>query len=144
MRYKSCFKHRLTRLAPPPGLSSRYAAFGMLVVMSACTTAQSPSQYTTHFSRGVVRGFQIQIHSTQDKTAAEEVVAAAEVWWQSIPDSEQRTLFGVGFLPVEIKQLAPYYRVRIGHFRTRDDARAILDKVAAQFPAAFVVPDRML
>lgn len=144
MRHRSGFIHQFNRLAPPPGLSSRYALLGMLVVMSACTAAQPPSQYLTHYSRGVVRGFQIQIHSTQDKSAAEEVVASAEAWWKSIPESEQRSLFGVGFLPVEIKQLAPYYRVRIGHFRTRDNARAVLDKLAVQFPAAFVVPDRLL
>lgn len=144
MRYRSRFTHRFTRLAPPPGLSGRYAVFGMLIVMSACTATQPPSQYTAHFSRGAVRGFQIQIHSTQDKTAAEEVVTEAENWWNSISENEQRILFGVAFLPVEIKQLSPYYRVRIGHFRTREDARAILDKVAAQFPAAFVVPDTIL
>ena len=144
MRYRSHFARQANTSAPPSGLTVRYAAFGLLVVMAACTVSQPTSQYATHFSRGAIRGFQIQIHSTQDKSSAEETVASAEAWWQSVPESEQRSLFGVGYLPVEIKQLAPYYRVRIGHFRTRDAARAVLDKVSSEFPAAFIVPDTIL
>ena len=56
----------------------------------------------------------------------------------------QRALFGVGYLFVEIKWLDLYYRVRIGHFRSREEARSVLAEVARKFPAALVVPDTIL
>lgn len=144
MRLRSCTSTRSLFSAPPTGLSIRYAMFGVLLVMTSCTVSQPTSQFTPHFSAGAVRGFQIQIYSTLQKVAAEETMQAAEQWWAEMDDDARRKLFGVGYLPVEIKWLEPYYRVRIGHFRTRDEARLVLDQIAEAFPAAFIVPDTIL
>jgi len=116
----------------------------MLLVLASCTASHAPSQFASNFSVGPVRGFQIQIHSTQYKATADSTVDTASGWWNDMDEEKQRALFGVRDLPIEIKWLDPYYRVRIGHFRSREEARAVLDIVAEKFPAAFIVPDTML
>ena len=144
MRLRCSTSARHARVAPPRGLSTRYVAIGMLIVLSSCTVSQPASQFTPLASGGAIRGFQIQIHSTMQKNAAEEVVRSAEQWWDGMAEEDQRKLFGLAYLPVEIKWLDPYYRVRIGNFRSREQAREVLDYIATEFPAAFIVPDTFL
>ena len=144
MRSRSFTASQKLQVAPPAGLSHRYAALGILLVMASCTVSQPPAQFSSQLASGPVRGFQIQIHSTLDKTSAEVMLNTAESWWGSMEKQAQRSLFGVGYLPVEIKWLDPYYRVRIGHFRTREEARSVMGEIAKQFPAALVVPDTIL
>ncbi len=38
----------------------------------------------------------------------------------------------------------PYYKVRVGDFRTRLEAESYLRKIAADFPNAFVIRDKIL
>ncbi len=145
MRSRSFTASPNLQTAPLSGLSPRYAAFGVLLVMTSCATSQPrTSQLAIPLYQEPVRSFQIQIHSTQDKNAADAMVLMAEEWWNILEERRQRHLFGVGYLPVEIKWLAPYYRVRIGHFRSREEARIVLTELAREFPAAFIVPDTIL
>ena len=37
----------------------------------------------------------------------------------------------------------PYYRVRVGDFRTRMDAEGHLQKISAEYPNAFVIKDKI-
>lgn len=37
----------------------------------------------------------------------------------------------------------PYYKVRIGNFRTRMDAEGFLQKIISEFPTAYIVPDNV-
>ena len=144
MRSRSFHARQKIRFAPPPGISLRYTIFGVLLVMaSSCSVSQPPAQFTSQLAAGPVRGFQIQIHSTQDKASAQKVMQTAESWC-AMEKPAQRALFGIGYLPVEIKWLDPYYRVRIGHFRSREEARSVLAEVARKFPAALVVPYTIL
>ncbi len=141
MRSRSNSLHRIQSIAPPRSLSHRYIAFGLLLVLASCSASQAPSQFITSLP---ARGFQIQIHSTQEKSAAQSAADSAKDWWNGLDETEQRGMFGVKDLPVEIKWLEPYYRVRIGHFGSREEARAILGRVAREFPAAFIVPDTIM
>ncbi|MEN8116725.1 MAG: SPOR domain-containing protein [Bacteroidota bacterium] len=43
--------------------------------------------------------------------------------------------------PVNIKFVAPNFRVRVGDFRTKNEALKLYKKIQADYPAAFIVPD---
>lgn len=117
---------------------------GLLLVLASSCTVSQPNELAGKVDPNAIRGFKIQIHSTQDEGAAETFVSDAQNWWEAMDEQMQRNLFGVSYLPVEIKWKDPYYRVRIGYFESRDEARAVLKEIAGQFPAAFVVSDTMM
>ena len=108
--------------------------------MSACTTVQEPI-LTTDIPTRPLRGFQIQIHTTEENDVAHSIATEASRWLASLDDDLKRKLNGSTEIPVEIKWLQPYYRVRVGQFRTREEARGMMAKIAEQYPAAFIVPD---
>lgn len=121
-----------------------YTMLGLLLVLASSCTVSQPNELAGKVDPNAIRGFKIQIHSTQDEGAAETFVSDAQNWWEAMDEQMQRNLFGVSYLPVEIKWKDPYYRVRIGYFESRDEARAVLKEIAGQFPAAFVVSDTMM
>ena len=118
---------------------TRMCLLGMLIVLSACTSTVEviPPQVPP----SPVRGFQIQIHTTEENVDAHEMAEHATVWLASLEEGLVRKLHGSTDIPVEIKWLQPYYRVRVGHFRTREEARGMMAKMSEEFPAAFIVPD---
>lgn len=142
LRSKRCHLHN--QAGPPAILPARYVVFGYLLALSACSVAQPEFGYTTQFADGAVRGYQIQVYSTQDRHRADAWVADAKSWWERLPASEQRNLFGLAYLPIEVKTQDPNFKVRIGHFRSREEARRVLEQLSAKFPAAFIVPDMLV
>lgn len=110
-----------------------------LMLLGACSSSQETS--IPEIPPGPVRGFQIQIHTTEENAEAHNVAQEASSWLASLDEDVKRKLNGSTDIPVEIKWLQPYYRVRVGHFRTREEARGMMAKIAEQFPAAFIVPD---
>lgn len=120
-------------------MATRMCLFGTLVLISACTSTEEiiPPEIVP----GPVRGFQIQIHTTEENMDAEEMAENATVWLASLDEDLIRKLHGSTDIPVQIKWLQPYYRVRVGHFRTREEARGMMAKMSEEFPAAFIVPD---
>lgn len=92
-------------------------------------------------------GFRIEIASTTEKEAADQLAAQAASWW--------RALLGRGVLdevypqeavppPVYQEFRSPYYRVRLGNFMTRAEAEAMLDIVESRFADAFIAPADVL
>ena len=144
MRSNNTYSLLRKQPAASASLSCRYAAFGIVLVLASCSASQPTSQYAVHFSQGAERGFQIQVYSTQNRDEAESVMSAANVWWNQLDDQQRRNIFGVDYLPMDLKWLEPNFKVRLGHFRTREDAREVLQHIAQQFPAAFIVPDTLL
>ena len=112
-----------------------------LCMASACSGSKEATPALIEPPPGPVRGFRIQIHTTEENEAAHEVAEQAAAWFESLEEDKRRILNGSTKLPVEIKWLQPYYRVRIGHFRTRSEAKNMMERVAERFPAAFIVPD---
>ncbi len=129
---------------PPATLPARYAVFGLIPALSACSVAQPEFGYAEQFASGAVRGYQIQVFSTQDPHTADAWVEDANAWWQNLSESEQADLFGLAYLPIDVKRQSPNYKIRIGHFRSREEARVVLAKLATQFPAAFIVPEMLV
>jgi hypothetical protein len=87
----------------------------------------------------VVDGFRVQIFSTENPAAAEEVRAEAAAWWGDV----RGTTGAPSDLTPEVVYLQPYYRVRLGAFEFRDEAERALAFVRPRYPEAFVVPDRV-
>ena len=118
----------------------RITLLSSMVLLNACVGTQEvviPTETTPI----PVRGFQIQIHTTEENTIAHDVAEQATAWLATLDRDDLRKMHGSVEIPVEIKWLQPYYRVRVGHFRTREEARGMMAMIAEEFPAAFIVPD---
>lgn len=90
-----------------------------------------------------VDGFRIQIHSSLDKEGAVASEERAKEWWQTLEATEKPSSMAGGSLPIYLKYVQPYYRVRVGNFGTREEAEIALQVVSARFPRAFIVVDRV-
>lgn len=71
-----------------------------------------------------------------------------EIFFSSSLDAREQALkTKVDFLskhseyPVHIKFIAPNFRVRVGDFRTKNEAWKLYKKIQKEYPTAFVVPD---
>ncbi|PSQ98246.1 MAG: hypothetical protein BRD48_07970 [Bacteroidetes bacterium QS_9_68_14] len=121
-------------------MSARFATPGLaliaaLLLLPACSVLERatgeeneppPAEEDEPREPRTVQGFRIQILTTGDKSAANQRAAEAESTWG---------------LPVEVAWKAPYYRVRVGAFASRDAAQDDLETVQQQYPDAFLVPD---
>jgi hypothetical protein len=88
-----------------------------------------------------VQGFRIQIHSSLDKEGAVSAEERAKAWWSSIPSEERPVSMQDEELPVYLKFVQPYYRVRVGNFATREEAQIALELIVNRFPRAFIAID---
>ena len=71
-----------------------------------------------------------------------------EIFFSSNLDAKEQALdTKVNFLseypeyPVHIKFIAPNFRVRVGDFRTKNEAWKLYKQIQKDYPTAFVVPD---
>ncbi len=85
-----------------------------------------------------VRGYRVQVFSTLDRDEAIAQEEAAKSWWESNAEAAPP---GVGMMPVYRVYIQPYYRVRMGNFRSREAAERAREFLAQRFPDAFIVPD---
>ena len=74
-----------------------------------------------------VKGYRIQITSNNDRS---KIYALRSEVYSKFSDIKNY---------LEYDQ--PYYRLRIGDFKTRLEARSYLEKVIQHFPSAFIVSD---
>ncbi len=77
----------------------------------------------------VIPGFRIQIFKESGNTALDQALAIRDAF-------EKR--YGV---PAYITFNEPYYRVRVGDFRTRLDAIRFLEKIKRYYPLAWEIKD---
>lgn len=91
--------------------------------------------------RRTVQGFRIQLLITEDKAAADARVEEALRWWQAVPRAERPPHMKADEPPLGIAWQQPYYRVRLGAFASRAEARRALALAQKRFPEAFVVLD---
>mgnify|MGYP006271990607 CR=1 FL=1 len=90
----------------------------------------------------VVEGFQIQVYSSVERSAAEDVRQEVQAWWEEERDEESAALFPEG-MPINIQFGQPYYRVRIGAFAEREQALEALSFVRRAFEDAFIARARV-
>ena len=79
-----------------------------------------------------VDGFRVQIFFDSGNNSKRAAQTARERFMEVYPDV-------VAYLTFK----APYYRVRVGDFRTKLEAEGYLFQLAAAYPNAFTVPDRV-
>jgi hypothetical protein len=119
------------------------ALISLLLVLTGIANAQSTQEdmridrllqlhiaYNSAFP--VMPGYRIQLFMQSGNTAlekAEEVTEKFEGKYDNIP---AYITFG-----------EPYYRVRIGDFRSRLEAIKFLDSIAKKYPQAWVVKDKI-
>jgi cell division septation protein DedD len=77
----------------------------------------------------MIDGFRIQLVASTDRRKAEEIQGSFTSRYPGVH--------------VGIVQQAPYYKVRVGGFANRSDAMNYLQKIKANHPDAYVVPDRV-
>lgn len=88
-------------------------------------------------SATTVQGFRVQVYSTIDKSAAVNTEEEVKSWLTT----QQGLPSGLGGSPVYTVYLQPYYRVRIGNFRSQAEADRARAFLARRFPDAFIVRD---
>ncbi|NBB99725.1 MAG: hypothetical protein GVY15_02545 [Bacteroidetes bacterium] len=100
------------------------------LLTSGCQTAGPLS--------GEAPAYRVQVHLTDDRAAAETVREQAASWWAALRPDE-RPPGAANDLSAVVVWQQPYYRVRLGAFRSRDAAADVLPTIRAQFPEAFIV-----
>lgn len=85
-----------------------------------------------------VQGYRVQVYSSLNRDEAIAQEEAAKSWWSS---NQEEAPPGVSALPVYRVYIQPYYRVRVGNFRSREAAERARNFLSQRFPEAFIVPD---
>lgn len=88
-----------------------------------------------------VQGFRIQVHASLERDAALQLEEDVKQWWNTLPAEERPIDYAPATLPVEMRFVTPYYRVRVGAFETRAAAEAFLGFLGGMYPDAFLVLD---
>jgi hypothetical protein len=83
------------------------------------------------------RGYRVQLFASRDKSLADAELERAIAWWEryradGAPADQQAPIY------VEYEQ--PYFKLRLGDYRSRMDAASDADRLARTFSGAFVVP----
>lgn len=84
-------------------------------------------------------GYRVQVFQSTSKDEADRKVNEAVAWWRRSAGQ-----MGLNNTPeVYTVYRAPYYRVRVGNFQTRDAARSFQSSLSLAFDGAFIVQDRV-
>lgn len=118
---------------------------GSLLLGLSCSGPATDASEST--DDGVERVYHVQLEMTEDKGAADQVLAEAVTWWNervssSVPDPV-RLSDDASDRPVTVVWKAPLYRVRLGPFASRSQAEDVLGAAQSVFPDAFVAPERL-
>ena len=88
-----------------------------------------------------VQGFRIQVHASLERDVALQLEEEVTQWWNLLLPEERPIDYAPATLPVEMRFVTPYYRVRVGAFETRAAAEAFLGFLGGKYPDAFLVLD---
>lgn len=88
-----------------------------------------------------VQGYRIQIHASLERDAALQIEDGVARWWNSLATEQRPINYRPDDLPVHMRFVTPYYRVRIGSFEDRESAEAFLAFLGDRYPDAFLVLD---
>ena len=126
----------------------RLVAFGTLVgglLLGLSCSGPSANQSGPSDTESPARIYHVQVDMSKEKDAAHQTLGAVLSWWETHAASFESRLFeqqGAAGRVAHIKWKAPYYRVRLGPFASRSEAREVLQDARSAFPDAFLVPER--
>ncbi len=75
-------------------------------------------------------GYRVEIFFSLENDAREKALEVKHDFLSRYPDSD-----------VRIKYNSPYFKVRVGNFRTRNEALKLQKQLLNKYPIAFIVPD---
>jgi len=79
-----------------------------------------------------VMGYRVQIFKGSGNSALEN----AELMIEEFYEKELKTTAYISFME-------PYYRIRVGDYKTRLEALSFLNKIKDEYPSAFVIQDKI-
>ncbi|WP_340111192.1 SPOR domain-containing protein [Maribellus mangrovi] len=77
-----------------------------------------------------MEGYRVEIFFSSNQNALDKATETKVDFLSEFPD-----------YPVYIRFVAPNFRVRVGDFRTKNEAWKLYKKIEKDYPTAFVVPD---
>ncbi len=80
-------------------------------------------------TKNKIKGYRVQIHFGPDKSKALEIKTKFSAKYSNIPSY------------LDYQQ--PYFKIRIGDFRTKLEAYKVLQEISSEFPGAFIVNDNI-
>ncbi|PSQ72643.1 MAG: hypothetical protein BRD31_00160 [Bacteroidetes bacterium QH_2_64_26] len=98
-------------------------------------TEEAPPSPQASGSKGP---FRVQVYATTEREDAQSLRAEARQWWRGAQEQAPSGTFEDGPL-LTIKQEGAYYRVQMGAFSTRDEARRARNFVNKKYSDAFIV-----
>ena len=79
-----------------------------------------------------IEGYRVEIFFSPDADAREKTLKKKVEFLSLYPD-----------IPVHIKYDAPNFRLRVGDFRTKNEALKLYKKIKNSYPVAFIVADKI-
>ena len=126
----------------------RYTLLTLLCLLSLCSFSQNEGyvileqdqrieqliqrQRDIHAADSTIDGFRIQIFMESGNDAVEMATVTMEEFKEKYPEIPIYLVFG-----------QPYYRLRVGDFRTRLEAEKAFQKLSREYKKAFVTSDRI-
>ena len=126
----------------------RYTLLTLLCLLSLCSFSQNEGyvileqdqrieqliqrQRDIHAADSTIDGFRIQIFMESGNDAVEMASVTMEEFKEKYPEIPIYLVFG-----------QPYYRLRVGDFRTRLEAEKAFQKLSREYKKAFVTSDRI-
>ncbi|SHF72957.1 Sporulation related domain-containing protein [Mariniphaga anaerophila] len=80
--------------------------------------------------RDGIKGYRVEIFFSSALSAKEQSLKTKKEFLSKYPDYN-----------VHVKYTAPNFRVRVGDFRTKNEALKLLKQIQIDYPGAFIVPD---
>ncbi len=80
--------------------------------------------------KGGMNGYRIQIFFGSGRTAREDANETKAKFLSYFPDTRAHILYQ-----------SPFYKVRVGDFRTKNEALKFYRRVQRRFPNAYIIPD---
>ncbi len=124
--------------------------FGMVIMLSLAMQAQTKNDGALKIYAGPGIDSLVQLHIAYNQAypiiPGYRIQIFMESGNQALTDCEdvqQKFLEKYDNVPAYITFSAPYYRVRIGDFRTRLDAERFLRRISYKYPNAWVIKDEI-
>lgn len=81
-------------------------------------------------TRSKIEGFRVEIFFSSDFDAKEKALRKKKEFLSVYPD-----------VAVHVKYISPNFRVRVGDFRTKNEALKLYREIKSNYPVAFIVAD---
>jgi len=83
-------------------------------------------------TRNKIEGFRVEIFFSSDFDAKEKAIRKKKEFLSVYPDNV-----------VHVKYISPNFRVRVGDFRTKNEALKLYREIKSNYPVAFIVADEI-